>query len=348
MSDIELQRGLPYEHGRDIQEIITEIDNTISGDVVLVAGGAGFLGSWMCETLLRLNANVICLDNLASGKIENIRNHLNYPNFTFLQHDITDPISFHAPIKHIFHFASRASPFEFKKRPIEILRSNTLGTLNLLDLARKHNATMLFTSTSEIYGDAKEIPTPETYYGHVNPVGPRSCYDEGKRCGEAMCMAYAIQYDVDVRIARIFNTYGPRIRADGIYGRVIPRFINQALLGESITVFGDGSQTRSFCYLNDMLIGLFRLATASGLHGEVVNLGGDTEITILDLATTIIAMVKSDSHIQFLPLPKDDPKRRRPDIQKAQKLLSWGPKIDLTRGLEKAIHCFRQDRNEQK
>ncbi|MCK9329739.1 MAG: NAD-dependent epimerase/dehydratase family protein [Candidatus Cloacimonetes bacterium] len=347
MSGVAPQKYLPYEYCRDIQEIIAGIDNTISGDTVLVAGGAGFLGSWMCETLLRLNANVICLDNLVSGKIENIQHHLNYPNFTFLQHDITDPISLHAPIKHIFHFASRAGPLEFKKHPIEILRSNTLGTLNLLDLARKHNATMLFTSTSEIYGDAKEIPTPETYYGHVNPVGPRSCYDEGKRCGEAMCMAYAVQYDVDVRIARIFNTYGPRIRADGIYGRVIPRFITQALLGESITVFGDGSQTRSFCYLNDMLIGLFRLATASDLRGEVVNLGGGTEITILDLATAIITMTKSDSYIQFLPLPEDDPKRRRPDIQKAQKLLRWEPKVGLARGLERTIHYFQQDHDEQ-
>ncbi|RLI86354.1 MAG: SDR family NAD-dependent epimerase/dehydratase, partial [Archaeoglobales archaeon] len=248
-----------------IQEGMNEIlknlgDVSFEDQTVLVTGGAGFLGSWLCDVLVSQSARVICLDNLASGLESNITHLLDQENFKFVKHDISQPIYFDEKIDVVMHLASRASPLEFDKFPIQILKANTLGTWIALGIAKKHKARFLFTSTSEVYGNPEVVPTPETYNGNVNPIGVRGCYDESKRAGEAMCMAYMRQHKLDVRIARIFNTYGPRMRADGVYGRVIPRFIKQALNNEPLTIFGDGKQTRSFCYVTDQIEGLLRLA----------------------------------------------------------------------------------------
>jgi len=327
----------------DVKEIIKNINGISFEDkVVLVTGGAGFLGSWICEVLVEQDAKVICVDNLSSGMESNISHLLNRENFRFIKYDVSKPLNLNEEkIDAIMHMASRASPLEFDKYPIEIIRANTLGTMNMLELARKCNARFLFASTSEVYGDAKVIPTPETYYGNVNPVGVRGCYDESKRCGEALCMAYLRQYDVDVRIARIFNTYGPRMRADGIYGRVIPRFIKQALNNEPITIFGDGKQTRSFCYVTDQIEGLLRLLWVDNAAGEIVNIGNPDEITILELAEVIKKITNSESPIEFYSPQPDDPRRRCPDISKARELLKWEPKVELEKGLTKLVGWFR-------
>jgi len=307
----------------------------------LVTGGAGFLGSWICETLICQKAHVICVDNLSSGLELNIAHLLQNDNFEFIEHDITEPLHFKSKIDFVLHLASRASPFEFEEFPLEILRANTLGTANALEIARKHKAVFLFTSTSETYGNPAVVPTPESYYGYVNSIGIRGCYDESKRCGEAYVMAYRKQYGMDVRIARIFNTYGPRIRSDGIYGRAIPRFISQALRNEPITVFGSGAQTRSFCYVTDQVVGLLRLASSQKASGAVINIGNDEEITVLDLAKMIKRLTDSNSEITFCPLPTDDPLRRRPDITKAKGILQWIPGMKLEGGLRKTIDWFQ-------
>ena len=317
-----------------------EISKRIEGTNVLVTGGAGFLGSWICEVLVEQGANVICLDNLASGLKSNLSHLMNRANFKFIQHDITQPIFFDEPIDIVMHLASRASPFEFEKYPIQILKANTLGIWVALGIAKKHEAKFLYTSTSEIYGDAKEIPTTEEYKGNVNPIGPRSCYDEAKRCGESYVIAYKMQHSLDTRIARIFNTYGPRMRAEGVYGRVIPRFIEQALSNNPITIFGDGSQTRSFCYVTDQVEGLLKHTFLDEAKGEVVNIGSDKEMTILELAKLIKGLTKSDSEIVFDELPKDDPLRRKPDISKAKRILDWEPKVRLEEGLKRTIEWF--------
>ena len=256
-----------------IEEIKREFDTEVAeGKNILVTGGAGFLGSWICDVLVESKANVICLDNFSSGLKENISHLVGRKNFKFVQHDITQPIFFNEEIDIVMHLASRASPFEFEKYPIQILKANTLGIWVALGIAKKHEAEFIYTSTSEIYGDAKEIPTTEEYRGNVNPIGPRSCYDEAKRCGESYVIAYRMQHGLDTRIARIFNTYGPRMRAEGIYGRVVPRFVEQALSNKPITVFGDGTQTRSFCYVTDQVEGLLKLAFSERAEGEVVNI----------------------------------------------------------------------------
>jgi UDP-glucuronate decarboxylase len=330
---------------KDIEEIINNlgaISKSIEGTNVLVTGGAGFLGSWLCEVLVEQGANVICLDNLVSGLKANISHIVDKDNFTFIQHDITQPIFFDEPIDMVMHLASRASPFEFEKYPIQILKANTLGIWVALGIAKKHGARFLYTSTSEIYGAATEIPTSEGYRGNVNPIGPRSCYDEAKRCGESYVIAYELQHDLDVRIARIFNTYGPMMRAEGVYGRVIPRFIEQALSNKPITIFGDGSQTRSFCYVTNQIEGLLKLAFSEGAKGEVVNIGSDKEITILELAKLIRGITNSSSEIVFEELPKDDPPRRKPNITKAKTLLQWKPKVELKGGLSKMIKWFKE------
>jgi UDP-glucuronate decarboxylase len=329
----------------EVEEIIRnlgEIHKDIEGKNVLVTGGAGFLGSWICEVLAEQGAKVICLDNLVSGLKTNIYPLMNKTNFTFVQHDITQPIFFDEPLDIIMHLASRASPFEFEKYPIQILKANTLGIWVALGIAKKHKARLLYTSTSEIYGDAAEIPTSEEYRGNVNPIGQRSCYDEAKRCGESYVIAYEIEHGLDVRIARIFNTYGPRMRAEGVYGRVIPRFIEQALSNKPITIFGDGSQTRSFCYVTDQIEGLLRLAFLEDGRGRVINIGNDEEITILELAKVVKELTKSESEMEFHPLPKDDPPRRKPDITKAKEILGWEPKVRLREGLERTIRYFRE------
>ncbi len=305
---------------------------------VLVTGGAGFLGSWVCDVLVDQGAVVTCLDNLASGRAENIE-HLKDKGLTYLEHDISQPVYFDERIDLVIHMASRASPFEFVRYPIQILKANTLGIWVALGIAKKHRARFLYTSTSEVYGnpDPRFVPTPETYFGNVNPVGPRGCYDEAKRAGEAFVTAYHTQHGLDTRMVRIFNTYGPRMRSDDIYGRVVPRFIDQARKDEAITIFGDGTQTRSFTYVTDQVAGILKLAAKDGLKNPVVNIGNNIETTVLELAELIIAFIKSRSRLSFHPLPEDDPKRRCPDITLARSLLNWKPKIPLEEGLKRFI-----------
>lgn len=310
---------------------------------VLITGGAGFLGSYVCEDLIESNAKVTCLDNFASGLASNIDHLKDNENFTFIEHDISKPIEFENKFDLVMHMASRASPFEFEKYPIQILKANTLGIWVALGIAKKHNARFVYTSTSEVYGnpDPKFIPTPETYNGNVNPIGPRGCYDESKRAGEAFVIAYRHQHNMDTRMARIFNTYGPRMRADDIYGRALPRFIDQALKGEDITVFGDGSQTRSFTYVSDQVGGLLRLALIDKAGGRVINIGSDKETSILELAEMIKKLTNSSSEITFHPLPEDDPQRRCPDISRAKEILGWEPKVPLEEGLKNIIEWFK-------
>ena len=327
----------------DIEIINKNLGNlTFKNKNVLITGGSGFLGSWMCETVLAQGGQVICIDNYSSGTENNINNFKNNRRFTEIHHDITHPLEINSTIDYVFHMASRASPFEFNRFPLEILKSNTLGTINALEIAKKFNAVCLFTSTSEIYGDPQITPTPEIYRGNVNTLGIRGCYDEAKRAGEAICMAYLREFRLNIRIARIFNTYGPRMRGDGFYGRVIPRFIDQALNNRPITIFGDGTQTRSFCYVTDQIEGLIRLALTPGLAGEAVNIGYPGEITINELARRIITITGSDSELEFQPLPEDDPKRRCPDITKVKQLLHWTPKTDLDTGLKKIVQIYRK------
>lgn len=328
----------------DSDIVIKKLDKiSFEDSVILISGGAGFIGSAICDLLIRQNAEVVCIDNLASGQEYNIRHLLGLGNFTFINQDVNLPLSFNRKIDYVMHLASRASPLEFEKFPLEILKSNTVGLLNFLEIAKKHRARLIFASTSEVYGQASQFPTPETNHGNVNSIGIRGCYDEAKRAGEAYCMAYMRQHQLDIRIARIFNTYGPKMRGDGFYGRVIPRFIQQAIQNKPITIFGDGSQTRSFCYITDQVEGLLRLLFNDNARGEVVNIGYPEEITILTLAGRIQSMTNSTSDIEFHPLPEDDPPRRLPDISKAEKILNWHPSIDLNKGLSKTIEYFKSD-----
>lgn len=332
-----------------LQQIISNLGEVSFEDqTVLVTGGAGFLGSWICDVLVRQNAKVICVDNFASGTERNIAHLIGMDNFRFVEHDISQPIFFEEKIDVVMHLASRASPLEFYDYPIQVVKANTLGTWIALGIAKSHGAKLLFTSTSEAYGDPEVVPTPETYNGNVNPVGVRGCYDEAKRNGEATCMAYLRQHGMDVRIARIFNTYGPRMRAEGVYGRAVPRFIDQCLKGEAITIFGDGKQTRSFCYVTDQVEGLLRLAWFDKARGEVVNIGNPEEKTILELAEMIKELTGSNSELSFHPLPPDDPKRRCPVIDKARELLGWEPKVGVEEGLEKTVEWFNSIFGEKK
>ena len=314
---------------------------------ILVAGGAGFIGSNLCERLLDKNYRVICIDNLITGSKENIDDFTENKNFSFLNLDISSS-SFQntklPKIDYIFHLASPASPNKKSPRsyinfPIETLLANSLGTYNLLEIAKKFNARFLYASSSEIYGNPKISPQKEDYFGNVNPVGIRSVYDEGKRFGESITIAYFRKFNTDTRIIRIFNTYGPRMRADD--GRVVSNFINQAISNKPLTVYGDGSQTRSICYINDLLDGLIKAIFSDLTSGEVLNLGNPNEKTVLELANIIKKMTNSSSEIIFEPLPEDDPKIRRPDIDKARKLLDWIPKVSIDQGLKKTIEYFK-------
>ncbi len=316
---------------------------------VLVAGGAGFIGSNLCEKLLQENFKVICLDNLITGNRTNVKNLESNPNFSFIQHDITKDLSSIesqiSNINYIFHLASPASPSQKSSRsymafPIETLSTNSLGTHNLLEMARKSSARFLYASTSEVYGDPAVSPQSEEYFGNVNPNGPRSVYDEGKRFGEALSMAYVRKHDLDVRIARIFNTYGSSMQPDD--GRVVSNFIIQAIEGSPITIYGKGEQTRSFCYVSDMVEALYALMFTENMKGEVINLGNPTERKIIELANVIKELTESNSEIVFEDLPQDDPAKRKPDITKAKKLLKWEPKVDLQEGLKKTIEYFRK------
>jgi dTDP-glucose 4,6-dehydratase len=302
----------------------------------LITGGAGFIGSHLCDHFLRLGHEVICMDNLLTGDISNIA-HIRNQNFLFIKHDVTNYIYVEGKLDYLLHFASPASPIDYEKLPIQTLKVGSLGTHKALGLAKAKNATFLLASTSEVYGDPLIHPQPEEYWGNVNPIGPRGVYDEAKRFAEAMTMAYHRVHGVDTRIVRIFNTYGPRMRLED--GRAIPGFICQALRGEDITVFGDGSQTRSFCYISDLVEGIYRVL----MSGETspVNLGNPQELTILELAQEIIRLTGSRSKVVFHPLPQDDPKRRQPDITRAKRLCGWEPKVEFRAGLMETIAYFK-------
>jgi dTDP-glucose 4,6-dehydratase len=303
----------------------------------VITGGAGFIGSHLVENLLKRGHEVICIDNLLTGSVDNIA-HIHDDNFLFIKHDITNYIYIEGPVDNVLHFASPASPIDYLELPIQTLKVGSLGTHKALGLAKAKNSTFLLASTSEVYGDPLIHPQPESYWGNVNPIGPRGVYDEAKRFAEALTMAYQRYHGVRTRIARIFNTYGPRMRIND--GRAVPTFINQALRDEPITVFGDGAQTRSFCYIDDLVEGLIRLLE-SGVS-EPVNLGNPAEMSVLQLAEKIIEMSGSGSKIVFRDLPVDDPKVRQPDIARARRELKWEPKVPLETGLLETINYFRE------
>lgn len=303
----------------------------------IVTGGAGFLGSHLCESLLEAGYEVYCVDNFGSGTKRNIKQLNKYDRFTVVKTDIREETAF-PPVDEIYHFASRASPADFTKFPVRIALTNTEGTRHLLDHAVKHDAAMLYASTSEVYGDPEVHPQPESYNGNVNIRGVRGCYDESKRFGETLTVAYHDRYDVDVRTVRIFNTYGPRMRPND--GRVVPTFVTQAINGENLTIYGNGSQTRTFCYVDDMVQGLYEIMNTDELAGDVVNVGGQNEITIKTLAETILEIYDTDSELVYEQLPEDDPTQRKPDITKARELLGWEPTTDLETGLESTIEYF--------
>ncbi len=307
---------------------------------MLITGAAGFIGSHLCERFLKEGFQVIGMDNFITGSPDNIAHLFGHPKFKFIYYNVINYIYLEGPVDLVLHFACPASPVDYLSHPIHTMKVDSLGTLNTLGLAKLKRARYVFASTSEVYGDPTIHPQPETYWGYVNPVGPRSVYDESKRFSEAMCMAYHREHSIDVRIARIFNTYGPRMRIND--GRVIPNFITQALKGEPLTVYGDGKQTRSFCYIDDLVEGIFRLSTEDGLSGQIVNLGNPQEVSIIDVAKLILELTGSSSKIVFRSLPADDPKRRCPDIKKAKELLSWEPKVSLKDGLKITINWFKQ------
>jgi dTDP-glucose 4,6-dehydratase len=302
----------------------------------LITGGAGFVGSHLCERFLGAGDEVICVDNLITGTVPNIEHLRGSDRFTFIRHDISHPIEIDGPVDNILHFASPASPVDYLRHPIPTLKVGSLGTHNTLGLAKAKRSAYLLASTSEVYGDPEQHPQREDYWGHVNPIGVRGVYDEAKRFAEAMTMAYHRSHGVNTHIVRIFNTFGPRMRLDD--GRVLPNFVGQALRGEPLTVYGDGKQTRSFCYVDDLVEGIFRLLKTD-FH-EPVNLGNPSEITILEFAEEILKLSESQSAIEFRPLPQDDPKVRRPDISRARELLNWEPKVDRHEGLKRTLAYF--------
>jgi dTDP-glucose 4,6-dehydratase len=320
----------------------------------LVTGGAGFLGSHLCDRLIEAGHDVICMDSLLTGRRQNIQHLIGHPQFTFLCHDVTKPIDLNFLLgskagkfrnskggalkpDNVLHFASPASPKDYARHPIHTLKLGALGTLHALGLAKAHNSVFLLASTSEVYGDPAESPQSESYWGHVNPVGPRSVYDEAKRFAEAMTMSYHREHGVDVRIARIFNTYGERMRVED--GRALPNLMTQALQGRPLTVYGDGRQTRSFCYVSDLIEGIYALLNSS--CSSPVNIGNPEEVELLKLAETILSLTGSKSKIVFEPLPPDDPTRRRPDISKAKTILHWHPKVSLVEGIRRVIPYFQ-------
>ncbi len=304
---------------------------------VLVTGGAGFIGSHLCRFLLGKGFKVVCIDNLLTGSKSSIRDLESSSDFSFINHDVTKPLEINEPVHCVLHFASPASPVDYAKYPIQTLKVGALGTHNMLGLAKAKKAAFLLASTSEVYGDPAVHPQPESYWGNVNPVGPRGVYDEAKRFAEALTMAYHTFHRIDTKIARIFNTYGPNIRGND--GRVVPTFITKALATRPLTVFGDGSQTRSFCYVSDMVDGIYRLMLSN--INDPINLGNPEEYTILDFAKKILKLTGSKSKIEFRPLPVDDPKTRCPNISKAKKLLKWEPKVSVDDGLKRTIEWFK-------
>lgn len=303
----------------------------------LVTGGAGFLGSHLCDRLIREGHEVICVDNLITGSVDNVAHLFGNDAFRFIKHDVTEYLYAEGRLDYILHFASPASPVDYQRLPIQTLKVGSLGTHKALGLARAKGARMLLASTSEVYGDPQIHPQPETYWGHVNPVGPRGVYDEAKRFAEAMTMAYHRYHGVETRIARIFNTFGPRMRPND--GRVVSNFVIQALSGTPLTVYGDGRQTRSFCFVSDMVEGLFRLLMSSEV--EPINLGNPAERTIRDLAAAVETILGRRLEVTYHPLPQDDPRVRQPDITRARERLGWEPKVDLEEGLRQTITYFQ-------
>lgn len=304
---------------------------------ILVTGGAGFIGSHLCERLLSEGNEVICLDNFFTGRRENVFQLLDNPRFELLRHDVTEPILLE--VDQIYNLACPASPVHYQYNPVKTVKTSVMGAINMLGLAKRVKARILQASTSEVYGDPEVHPQQEEYWGNVNPIGLRSCYDEGKRLAETLMLDYHRQNKVDIRIARIFNTYGPRMLEDD--GRVVSNFIVQALRNQPITIYGEGQQTRSFCYVEDLLEGLIRLMNAPDVH-RPVNLGNPGEFTIKQLGDEVIRIVGSDSTFTHLPLPEDDPKQRKPDITRAQTILGWNPTIPLHEGLERTVDDFRR------
>lgn len=305
--------------------------------VSVVTGAAGFLGSHLADLLLSRGHRVIGIDNFITGTVDNIAHLAGNPRFRFIQQDVTEFLFLNEPVDYVWHFASPASPVDYLEFPIQTLKVGSLGTHKALGLAKHKGARFLLASTSEVYGDPLVHPQNEDYWGNVNPVGPRGCYDEAKRFAEALTMAYHREHKLQTRIVRIFNTYGPRMRLND--GRVVPAFISQALRGKPLTVFGDGSQTRSFCYVSDLIEGVYRLMLSD--YALPVNIGNPTELTVLEFAREIIRLTRSRSRIVFKPLPQDDPRQRRPDITRARKLLKWEPNVPLEVGLGKTIEYFR-------
>jgi len=303
----------------------------------LVTGGAGFLGSHLCERLVKKGEEVICLDNFFTGRRKNISHLLDYKNFELMRHDVVDP--FKVEVDRIYNLACPASPIHYQYNPIKTVKTSVMGAINCLGLAKRVGARILQASTSEIYGDPEVHPQPESYRGNVNPIGLRSCYDEGKRCAETLFFDYYRENKVDIRVIRIFNTYGPKMRADD--GRVVSNFIVQAIRGEDLTLYGDGSQTRSFCYVDDLIDGMMGVMEQEESVGPV-NLGNPTEFTIRQLAEAVLGRIVTTSKITQEPLPADDPTQRKPDISLAQKLLSWNPSVELTAGLDRTIPYFRE------
>lgn len=304
---------------------------------ILVTGGAGFIGSHLCERLLSEGNEVLCLDNFFTGRRENIFNLLDNPRFELLRHDVTEPILLE--VDQIYNLACPASPVHYQFNPVKTVKTSVMGAINMLGLAKRVRARILQASTSEVYGDPLVHPQPEDYWGNVNPIGLRSCYDEGKRLAETLMTDYHRQNKVDIRIARIFNTYGPRMLEDD--GRVVSNFIVQALRGQPLTLYGEGEQTRSFCYVDDLIEGLIRLMNVDGLH-QPVNLGNPGEFTIRQLAEEVIKTCGSRSEFTYMPLPADDPRQRKPDITRAQTLLDWNPTISLVEGLKRTVEDFRK------
>lgn len=306
---------------------------------ILITGAAGFLGSHLCDRFLKEGYHVIAMDNLITGNIKNIEHLFPSKDFEYYHHDVSRFVHVPGKLDYILHFASPASPIDYLKMPIQTLKVGSLGTHNLLGLAKEKKARMLIASTSEVYGDPTVHPQPEEYWGNVNPVGPRGVYDEAKRFQEAITMAYHNFHGVETRIIRIFNTYGPRMRLDD--GRALPAFMSQALNGEDLTMFGDGSQTRSFCYVSDLVEGIYRLLLSD--YHLPVNIGNPQEITLLQFAEEILKLIDTKSKIVYLPLPKDDPKQRKPDITKAQTILGWSPKVERAEGLKITLEYFKKE-----
>lgn len=304
---------------------------------VLITGGAGFLGSHLCDRFIKEGYYVIAMDNLITGDLKNIEHLFKHPNFEFYHHDVSKFVFVAGTLDYILHFASPASPIDYLKIPIQTLKVGSLGTHNLLGLAKEKKARILVASTSEIYGDPLVHPQNEDYWGNVNPVGPRGVYDEAKRFQEAITMAYHTFHGLETRIVRIFNTYGPRMRLND--GRALPAFIGQALRGENLTVFGDGSQTRSFCYVDDLIEGIYRLLLSD--HAQPVNIGNPDEISLKEFAEEVLKLTGSNVKIDYKPLPTDDPKQRRPDIAKAKQILGWEPKVDRSEGLKITYEYFK-------